>query len=130
MPASGTSARRSHRYNLVMQEITAKKAQAQKELKELRLKNNKEDRRHRRLLKAAGKLDAPALMEIAGLKSFSINQLVGFCNEHGIDTSGYPSTSSASSTPDLTRASEVVVESMSTVPNAAPDAPEEVDAHD
>jgi len=96
MPASGTSAKKSYRYSQVLNQIVEQRNAAKKLLTDLRKQKNKEDRRHRRLMKSAGKLDAKDLMELAGIKQISLGNLAQFCTELGVDASGVTVASSGS----------------------------------
>ena len=86
MPPKGRNVQRSVRYSQLLKDLAAQKEEAKKTLKSLRNVKKLEDRRHKRLLKGASKLDAKDLMELAGLKNITIGQLASFASEMGVST--------------------------------------------
>jgi hypothetical protein len=92
------SPRRSNAYKERLETILKEREEARKRLKVLKTMKKTEDRRHRRLLKAATKLDAKDLMELAGIKNFTLAELATYCADMGVaDTSSSSGTSTPSS---------------------------------
>jgi len=78
MPPKGrrnASANKSERFVEVMATLTQQAADAKKNLKEVRKAQRNEKQRRKRIIKAASKLAAPELMEIAGLKKITLEEL-------------------------------------------------------
>ena len=92
------SPRRSNAYKERLENILKEREEARKRLKVLKTMKKTEDRRHRRLLKATPKLDAKDLMELAGIKNFTLAELATYCADMGVaDTSSSSGTSTPSS---------------------------------
>ena len=62
-------------HQAVLQELKARKDEARKMLQGLRVSRKNEDKRHSRLLKQAKKLDPKDLLEIAGVRGISPDEL-------------------------------------------------------
>jgi len=122
-----TPARRSQRYSGVLNKINEERASARKKLKELKAQKKAEDRKHRKLVKAASKLDARDLMELAGLRKLSLKQLVDYCQELGVDHDGVATPSSAAAASTVPGPEEPVIDSE-IARDVVPDAAEE-DSH-
>jgi hypothetical protein len=90
MPPKGSSTAKSTRYARVVTDLTAQRQAAKKLLSSLRKEKRLEDRRHRRLMKSAGKLDARDLMELAGIKNVSMGTLASYIQETGVDCTDFP----------------------------------------
>ena len=78
MPPKGRrngNVNKSERFVEVMATLTQQAADAKKNLKEVRKAQRNEKQRRKRIIKAASKLAAPELMEIAGLKKITLEEL-------------------------------------------------------
>ena len=78
MPPKGrrnASTNKSERFVEVMATLTQQAADAKKNLKEVRKAQRNDKQRRKRIIKAASKLAAPELMEIAGLKKITLEEL-------------------------------------------------------
>jgi len=89
MPPKGASHFKSHRYEKVVAELTEKRQHAKKQLTELKTLKRNEEKRHRRLMKSASKLDAKDLMELANIRHIKFGQLAEYCSETGVDASDF-----------------------------------------
>ena len=97
------SPRRSNAYKERLENILKEREEARKRLKVLKTMKKAEDRRHRRLLKAATKLDAKDLMELAGIKNFTLAELATYCADVGVADA---SSSSGTTTPSTAAAAD------------------------
>lgn len=96
MPPKGkakTAPRRSERYQLVLQEIAAAKTAAKQALVDLRKRRRAEKQRHQRVIKKASMLGASELMEIAGLRNMTMQDLARFATEMGVADAVAPAAS-------------------------------------
>ena len=75
---------RSEHYQAVLKEIQAGKEAAKKTLADLRKRRRAEKQRHNRIVKKASMLGASELMEIAGLRKMTMQDLAKFANEMGV----------------------------------------------
>jgi hypothetical protein len=73
----------------VVAELTEKRQYAKKQLTELKTLKRNEEKRHRRLMKSASKLDAKDLMELANIRDIKFGQLAQYCTETGVDASDF-----------------------------------------
>jgi hypothetical protein len=90
MPPKGSTTAKSTRYARVVTDLMAQRQAAKKLLTNLRKEKRLEDRRHRRLMKSASKLDARDLMELAGIKNVTMGTLASFIQETGVDCTDFP----------------------------------------
>jgi hypothetical protein len=66
---------RTERFTTVMADLKKAKEEAKKQIVNLRRQVRSEKQRHKRIIKKASMLDAAALMEIAGLRHMTIEDL-------------------------------------------------------
>ena len=76
-----TVASKSERFVEVMNDLTAKAAEAKQHLKAVRKAQRTEKQRRKRIMKAAARLGASELMEIAGLKQITVSELTDLVQE-------------------------------------------------
>ena len=84
MPPKGGNVLKSQRYAQVMENIKKQKEEAKELLKNLKKTKKKEDKRHKRLMNSAAKLDAKDLMELAGIRNYTLAQVAAFAAECGV----------------------------------------------
>ena len=82
--------RRSERYQQVLQEIATAKNAAKQALMDLRKRKRAEKQRHQRVIRKASMLGASELMEIAGLRNMTMQDLSRFADEMGVPQSAAP----------------------------------------
>ena len=90
---------RSQRFTAILEDIKDQKKKAQQLLTELRSKKRNEERRHRRIIRKASMLGASELMEIAGLRRFTLQQLAEHAEEMGVSSAGASSSSAPPAPP-------------------------------
>jgi hypothetical protein len=81
---------RSERYQQVLQEIATAKNAAKQALMDLRKRKRAEKQRHQRVIRKASVLGASELMEIAGLRNMTMQDLSRFPDEMGVPQSAAP----------------------------------------
>ena len=81
---------RSERYQQVLQEIATAKNAAKQALMDLRKRKRAEKQRHQRVIRKASMLGASELMEIAGLRNMTMQDLSRFADEMGVPQSPAP----------------------------------------
>ena len=90
---------RSQRFTAILEDIKDQKKKAQQLLTELRSKKRNEERRHRRIIRKAAMLGASELMEIAGLRKFTLQQLTEHAAEMGVSNAEASSSSAPPAPP-------------------------------
>ena len=90
---------RSQRFTAILEDIKDQKKKAQQLLTELRSKKRSEERRHRRIIRKAAMLGASELMEIAGLRKFTVKQLTDLAAEMGVSNAEASSSSAPPAPP-------------------------------
>ncbi len=126
MPPKGNHVLRSTRYQGVVENIRNKRQEARDLLQSLKKQKKAEDRRHRRLMRSATRLDARDLMELAGIKNITMGQLGEFCDETGVERGDWQpgnGTSSNSCAPPPPEASTAPAAATTASEPQAPAAP-------
>ena len=90
---------RSQRLTAILEDIKDQKKKAQQLLTELRSKKRNEERRHRRIIRKASMLGASELMEIAGLRRLTLQQLAEHAEEMGVSSADASSNSAPPAAP-------------------------------
>ena len=90
---------RSQRFTAILEDVKDQKKKAQQLLTELRSKKRSEERRHRRIIRKAAMLGASELMEIAGLRKFTVKQLTDLAAEMGVSNAEASSSSAPPAPP-------------------------------
>ena len=98
-PKAKSAPVRSQRFTAILEDIKDQKKKAQQLLTELRSKKRNEERRHRRIIRKASMLGASELMEIAGLRRFTLQQLTEHAAEMGVSNAEASSSSAPPAPP-------------------------------
>ena len=98
-PKAKSAPVRSQRFTAILEDIKDQKKKAQQLLTELRSKKRSEERRHRRIIRKAAMLGASELMEIAGLRKFTVKQLTDLAAEMGVSNAEASSSSAPPAPP-------------------------------